>query len=335
MNRKNEAGASDNSIDFLYFSHPACTIRKSIDYLTLSVAIRQIIHKDFIDQAVINDERFFHAFLISNGYKRTKHVKLDEKEIYEFVDIYFRSSDNNSVEIKYRPKSYYLPLLLIKIHDPDIGIINLFHSVLQENHIPFKLNDLELRFDFYADNTIKMREFLKQHLFLRYQRSPSSSKKSTYYLNENRIDSKGMKIYSRPEWNFAKMELRLRKPMLKKLNITFPLQTIDDLDLSRFFSFMNLDAEKLYQHLRWCNRAQYKMLVKRKRSFTDLLDQTIRSRLNAVLIDDHGDSAYLMNGVEAIKAKSNGIRNYSRFLKSMSDFNSKFFREVSEQKFLS
>ena len=130
------------------------------------------------------------------------------------------------------------------------------------------------------------------------------------------------------------MELRLRAKMLKDLDITFPLNTIDDLDLSRFFSFMDIDTEKLFQHLRWCNRDQYNMLKKRKDKYLGLLDQTIRSVMNGMLSDDRGDAVYLMEGVEALKEKSNGIRQYSRFLKPMEDLNAEFIKQVSRQKFL-
>lgn len=332
MERANDLGASNNYNNFFYSPLPSFKIEKGIDYLTLSFSISKTKSLYSLGSLIMVNEQFFHDFLISNGYDRKSHSMLEG--YYEFKDSYVRATDGNTVELSYRPKVHFIPYLLVKIHDPILRIVNMFQSFFKKHYLSPKLSDLELRFDFYTDEVIKMREFLKRHLCLRYQRSISSSYKTTFYTNNLRKDTKGMRIYSRKGWNHVRMELRLRGTMLKRLNIAFPLNTVDDLDLSRFFLFMEIDTEKLFEYLKWAARDQFKMLAQKRRPFLGLLEQTIYQWMRGLLTNDNGDKKYFMEGIEALKLKYNNIPNHSRFLLPMVDFNAEFHRQVSGQVFL-
>jgi hypothetical protein len=64
---------------------------------------------------------------------------------------------------------------------------------------------VELTFDFFTEEVIRLREFLKSYAFMKNARSKPGRKKTTFYLNNLRKSVRGMKIYTRPEWEKVRM----------------------------------------------------------------------------------------------------------------------------------
>lgn len=333
MGKINEARVPYNYIDLIYFNPLNFNIQKGIDYLTLSVHVGKFTSRSYQEETIIKYQKAFHVFLISNGYWRIKHSILQDKQSkHSFKDAYIRSSNGNQIEIMYDPKSMFIPFLQIKIHDPDQSVVNTFNSFLQENDIRVGLTDLEIRFDFYTDHPYRTWEFLNRYLFIKRQRSRSNIFKSTFYTNNLRKDSKGMRVYFKKEKKCVRMEIRLRSVILKRMNVMFPLENLDELDLSRFFAFMDIDFEKLFDYLKWQSRGQFEKIAEKDSRSRGILLQTIRSWMRSIIAD--GDGEYLMKGIEVLKSKVNGVPNHSRFLIPMEAFNEEFNRQVSGQKFL-
>ena len=143
-----------------------------------------------------------------------------------------------------------------------------------------------------------------------------------------------MRIYSRPGWDHARLELVLKSSLLKRLNLTFPLHSIDSLDLSRFFLFMNVDKQKLQKYMLWCNRKRINEADKKRPGFGNLIRQQINSYVDRVTLNERGDDESLMKISEMLKSKEFGVPNYSRFLDPLDEFNMEFCRQVSSQSFL-
>jgi hypothetical protein len=321
MEKRKASGATPNNyINSIYFSFPIFDIKTSIDFLTLSVP-----EKD--------DPYFFRNILIPLGFKSIRNDKLDSGN-YRMKWSFKNPDDNVIVEVFYSCQSLWLPSMLVKIHDPNIEFLNLLDSFLSSNNIHFNLSYLEMTFDFYTEEVIKLREFLKTHLFMKQQRSKSGHKGTTFYTNNLRKSVRGMRVYSRPGWNHARMELVMKSPLLKRLNLTFPLHSIDSLDLSRFFQFMVFDKERIHKYLCWRNRKKIMEAEKRRLGFGNLIRQQIRSWLNCYMINDHGDYEYIMKINEKLRSGRLSLPNHSRFLHPLDDFNMEFNRQVSSQSFL-
>ena len=318
--RKAAEGVPNNYINNIYFPIPKYNIKTKIDYLTIS------LRNTDIDKNIISN------ILIVFEFRSVSNKKLDEGS-YRFKQS-FMNSDNIVIELFYHPKKQYLPLMQMKIHDPNRELLELLHAIFRYHSIYFNLSDVEVTFDFYTDDVVKLREYLKQHLFLRYQRSNSFPYKTTFYTNNIRKGSKGMRVYSRQGWNHARMELVMKSQLLKRLNLTLPLHSIDSLDLSRFFQFMMLDRDKLQRFLIRCNRKQIIEADQRRPGFGNLLRQQINSYVNRVTSDDRGDDESLMKKVENLRSKKFGIPNHSRFFKPLDEFNVECCRQVSSQNYL-
>lgn len=333
MDRTKESKTAYNYNDIFYFSSSTLKILKSIDYMTISIPIREIKPIQAINQTVIPIKRYFHDFFIARKYRRIKHALLEEKCLYKFTDIYFRESDNSKIELTYSPTALYLPQLMIKIHDVNSRIIRTFHSFLKKSNIPVNLSQLELSFDFYSDNQEETKEFLHRHLFLRYPRSSSFSIKTTHYTNDLRKDTKGMRIYPKRELLCTRMELVLKSRILKRYGIKFPLRKIDSLDLSHFFRFVDIDTEAVHRYLFKKTMKQITRFPERRKRFDGLADTHVRSYIDIITRNNYGEDD-LMKKVRKLKRSLLKVPNHYRFLYPLPDFNKEFFKQVSEQEFL-
>jgi len=142
-----------------------------------------------------------------------------------------------------------------------------------------------------------------------------------------------MRIYTRPESNHVRMEVTLKSQLLKRLGLSFPLDSIDSLDLTRFFSFKFVDQERLRKYLIWSNRELIEKIDQKCPGFGNLVICQIQSLINSIVLDDHGNATPLMDQVRGFRL-NNSIPTFSRFLHPIDDFSKEFTIKVSGQKFL-
>ena len=314
--------APNNNINNIYFTFPLFKIKKKIDYVTISLFGN--IDKDFIRYKILEP----------NGFKSKRNIMLEEEK-YAMIRKFVSLDDQVIVEIFYGSKELFYPPLQLKIHDPNKEFLNLLDSFFIYHNIHPKLSYLELTFDFYTKEAIKLMKLLETHLFMKQQRSESWRCETTFYTNDLRNSVRGMRVYyHKLDLNCVRMELTLKSQLLKRQNLTFPLSSVDSLDLSQFFQFMKLDKAWIEKHLIWRNRKQISELEKRKRKYSSLIERMIESELWGLTIEDDGRDASLMKKKERLKSEDFSLPNYSRFFVPFDELNTEFNRQVSSQSFL-
>lgn len=323
-----------NYNDIFYFSIPEFIIKTKIDLLKISIQNQDV--KDLI-----------YDFLVSNGFESIHHYKLD-KINYAYNWQLKNLTTNTLVEMIYGKDEddYFLPGLIVKIHDLDEEFWQSLGMVFKEFDVNPNLSYLELAFDFHSNERRKVQRFLVDHLFMKYQRIAKPKKnqktkpkknqtvkskwcKTTFYYNPRKF-GKNLTVYLKEENDLVvRMELRLRRRILKRMNIQFPLSDIDSLQFHNFFSFMEINIEKLRKYLIWCERERIKEINRRRPGYGNLVIQQIDSWMSSIL----DDSRSLREKVEALKSDK-GVPNYSRFLRSIDWFNKEFLKQVSSQNFI-
>jgi len=253
---------------------------------------------------------------------------------------YRSESDNASVEIFHGVKSSFRgrPTLLLKIHDPHEALLELFHSFFRFRDIHPKVSQIELAFDFFTPNVMDLAGFLESHLFLKNQRTKSFRFKTTFYLNNGRKSSKGQKIYVKKLDNtgeeFVRVELTLRRPLIRRLGLDFP-PAVEDLALLRFFEFRRFNEEPLRDHLIWRNRDLIARIEQRRPGFGSLVESQTHSWVDCSFHTEYGDPKPLMEISEVLKSNKEYLPNYSRFLEPMEALNREFIDLMANQRFLS
>lgn len=300
--------------------YPDFTVRTSIDFLTLSI-------KENADHHTLRD------ILTSIGFKSIRHDTL-AKGNYRMMWTFKHADTGITAEVFYASKKICYPSLMLTIHDPDKELVNLLHQNFLKHKIHVNLSFVELTFDFFTEDRIRLREFLKSITFMNNARSKPGRKKTTYYLNNPRKSVRGMRIYTRPESKHVRMEVTLKSQLLKRLGLSFPLDSIDSLDLTRFFSFKCVDQERLRKYLIWSNRKLIEKIDQKRPGFGSLVECQIQSWINCIVMDAHGSQTYLMDQITEFKF-GNAIPTFTRFLLPIDDFSEDFMKKVSGQKFLS
>lgn len=288
------------------------------------------------------DEELISRVIECVGYKRVSRRKLSEGK-YLFKDIYQHHDYISKVEIintlkQEEEEKLYIPPFLITIHDPNKELIDLLTSFCLYNKIKLIVSRIEFAYDFILLSNKERNElynFMKYFLFMKKSRSmPSEKYKSTYYANNLKKSSKGLKVYHKNisiGERFVRLELTLKRPPVKKLKITPNLDTIDSIDLSKFFSFMSVDEERLMDSLIRKNREVFKNIkTGNNKRFDGLNVRTVISYVNCVLLDKFP----LMCKVVDLKSKKKGVENYSRFLMPLDDLTHNFFERTEHQTFL-
>ncbi|MGA3282520.1 MAG: hypothetical protein ABSD50_16245, partial [Smithella sp.] len=248
-----ERHACNNNIQNIYFNKTKYSICTSLDYVILSN-----IHPD--KQMLLNN------ILNANGFKVVNNFKLP-KGNYAMMKVY-KNNYGDIIDIFYaqRQLSKGFNSLLMKIRHPNQEIMFLLDSIFKYHEINPKVSKIEMSFDFYVDCTIDFYYSLKNHLFLKNQRSKSFTYKDegeTFYTNDVRNSTKGMRLYiKRPKTRqkFVRLELNLHRPIIKHLELQFPLNNIDSLDLSKYFYFALLKEDDLKKHRLWQNRKKISQL---------------------------------------------------------------------------
>lgn len=311
-----ERHGSHNYIYNNYFNKTKCSLCISLDFITLNN-----IHPD--------NESMLYQILNSNKFTVVKDVKLD-KGNYMMKRVYKNCYDNTEVDIfhhqKYEAKGDRS--LSIKIHHPSQEIMSFLDSTFKFHGINPKVSQIEMTFDFYVNDNINCRNLLKSHLFLKNQGSYSFTIVETFYANDMRKSAKGMRLYIK-EFKTGKksvrLELLLRRPLIHRLGLQFPLNDIDSLTLSKFFHFAHLKEDDFKKYVF-------------KRNKRNMEQRGEIDPLEVGIIEDHIDnwlrcSESLMEKVEVIRDGIK-IKNCSRFIEPLDKFNENFIKKVSSQKFI-
>lgn len=309
---------SNNNKEIIYSYIPDYSISKKLDVITLS------IRNDMYEEQIYN-------FLEANRFKAKFDLKLKEGN-YDMKRTYKSDDDIVSIEIMHGVKSTYCPSLIIKIHDANKEFLTLLHSFYQYHGISTIVSEIELTFDFNTRNRIGLRDVLKSHVCLKNSKTkPCAYSWETFYANNLRKSDKGLKVYLRPrDKEIVRLELTLKRPLIRRLGLEFPLSNIDSVDLLKFFSFSFFDEKQIRNHLHWKNRKMIDKYEKRTKGYGSLVRSMINSRLNCII--EKNDS--LMEFLFAAKQTKILGNNYSRFIKPFDLFNSDFFEISSHISFI-
>jgi hypothetical protein len=112
---------------------------------------------------------------------------------------------------------------------------------------------MELAFDFFVKgiSTDEFKDIIRKHLCLTYQRSKSFNYKTTFYTNNVRKSSKGIRLYPKKISGkpAVRLELEIHRSKIRDLNIPFPVTDKSlRIDYSQMFCFKKLDTEKLMNY---------------------------------------------------------------------------------------
>jgi hypothetical protein len=303
-----------------YFSFPRFSLLTSIDLVILNFK-------------EADDKEFLFSILTAHGYECISDYKIED-DLYGMIRTYRSGFDGSHIQILHYPNKRcpYLPSFRWRIHTPDIETVMLLDSIFKFHEIVPVLSATEVTFDFYTGEVWLLFHFLKFHLYHRHRRSqPVRQYESTCYSNDLRASSSGIKIYLKPEerpFRFVRLELTLKRAVLKKLNLEFPLSNIDQLDLSKHFIFKSLKEEGLKEHLLWKQRESIQKAEQKRKGFGGVISRQIESWLDVCISDKS-----LMEKVDALKKKAR-MSNYSRFFKPHNEFTAEFMAQVARQQFI-
>ncbi len=322
MKRKQTAGQAtpNNNIDINYYLINHYSVEKKLDFITLSV---------FSDQ----HEKVIYSFLEANGFKLiSNHILL--KGNYYIKRTYKSDTDIASVEIKHGVKKRFYPSLLIKIHDANKEFLALLDSFFNYHRIKITVSEIEMTFDFFTDSPSELFHFLNSHLLLKNARTkPYSGYPTTLYANDTRKSTKGMRVYLKKfegeEKVRVRMELVLKRSIIRKLGLDFPLSNIDSVDLSKFFSFKDINFKKMKEYLYWKHRKQIAALEEKGKVFGKLIKQ----QLNNYVRCSEGEESF-MGQSAVLKSKECGIKNHSRFIEPLDWFTADFLKKAATDHFI-
>ena len=287
-----------------------------------------------LDLGEINIDTHIHKLKLTFDVVDLESLNSKIKSIYRLASDYRLSSGNferkrvyqsNSTKIDfiYKPgsdKAFMKKKAILVLYQPSTESMNRVDSILKSLSIYCSVSAIEFAFDFYSPFTFPLYEFILRYLFLRYQRSPSRRYKNSYYTNNIRKSTKGVRVYLRPKDSdlkkYIRLELELHREKIKNLHLTFPLTAEQlDIDFRNYFDFRRIDFDKLYAHeVRQC-RKQIIRLNLGDREGAQLLRCHIESWVTSLA------DIPLMQAVERLKSKDYGVANYSRFLKPMNELN--------------
>ena len=314
------AGANSYTDTFII---PPFSLRTSTDVLV--VHLTKPCHRNLIN---ILDSLCFNTISDQEpkkgGYRRIQ--KLDHPIL------------KTSIHILYRKKPYCsnIPSVQVRIHDPNKASIALLDHVFALLESEFTLSMVELTFDFYTGHIQELRHFIEEHLFLKHQRQASFKLKNTWYSTNLRKASKGTRLYEKEidGEKVLRLELVLKRQVLRRAGIDWPLDRIDDLDVSRYFDFRKVEVDMVASYLvKKANKMKKRMLEGRSNGQPNEF-RSISPRSGMILRQIIPQKPYptLMEIVDNIKRLD--ISNYSRFITALDDFNRIFFTMVERRGFL-
>jgi len=139
-----------------------------------------------------------------------------------------------------------------------------------------------------------------------------------------------MRLYWKDVKKPVRLELVLKKHIIRKVGLEFPLDKLDSLDLKQYFSFMYLNVDRINNYLVSKAVRNIDEKNRKRKEYVDLLISHISTTAGFLFPDDDP----LMRQIDSLKTKKKYLPNYSRFIEPFDDLNEKFFSEVSTQHFL-
>lgn len=326
-NRASVSSSHNNNIEVFYFYNfikDNFYINKHIDLVKYSV------------NGIYKPEAIY-KIIQSIGYKQLINYKIED-DSYIFKATYVHEDDLAIIDIFYELKSkkLYLPPIKIVIHDPNQELIDfLYSSCAYNDDIELKVSEIELAYDFFTDDRIGLIDFLKSCLFLKGAKTPPSGDmfKETFYANDLRKSNKGLKIYIKDQ-RFVRLELTLKRNILRILKIQPSLKTIDSIDPLKYFTFMSLNKNDLLNHEKWeAKRADKSNGIVRSIRGDQLLERHAESYVDEVLLAPSSLMGKILE-MKRMKKKKKLKNYYSRFLIPLEDVKNKFIKLTQSQTFL-
>lgn len=313
------SAVANNYIENLnfFFDLTEITINTSIDLIKLSAK--------GLDFRLIDKQMIKH-FSVSSDY-RINGGRFQRKKIYE--------GDHGTIDLLYKPKAkdaYMKFYFLFVLHQPNRKMMSQFDYAFRRLGMYPVVNKIELAWDFSCVSVWDLLEFLRKHLFLKYQRNPARRFKNTFYSNDLRRSVKGVRLYPRPIdselKNVVRLELEIHRKKIRDLKIPFPITAPDfDLDFSKFFEFRKIDWNKLIAYLVKKHWRLIGRINSKRPGCGDLILRQFES--SCVTWADMP----LMEAVEDIRSKPYGIKNFSRFFVPMDDLNALIEDSADRQRF--
>ena len=328
--------------------YPIYGLKISIDRLKLSVQHRRFSAVDFF--TVLAQ----HGFTLEDGqpiFGSCYSTRGGFKANSSSGCLLYNTDPFNGV-----PK--YLPDAMIIIDDLDDKIIRAMDVILSKLGYEVKVSSIEIAFDFYTQYTAEIDFFLQHHLYLFNQSNqPTKDGKirgafafeTTKYTNSERTSTKGMKIYPKEDEvtkePFIRLELTIKRGILKNKALPFPFTSLKTLNLPKIFGFRTLDCEALMKTLKNRRKDDIALMNEKKpnSNIGSLLESDIRNTIlllfndpEALIIGEKGDKidtiCMLMKKVQALKKQGDYaamLRSYNRFLKPVEDFENQFWSIVN------
>ena len=173
-----------------------------------------------------------------------------------------------------------------------------------------------MAWDFYVKGipAYEFKEAIQKYLCLRYSRNEPRSYETTFYTNDIRKSTKGIRLYpDKITGGYpVRLELEMHSKKIKDLKIPFPITDKSlDLDYSKMFCFKRLDLNKLMNAEVKKNRKDIARADIRRPKMGQLILRSIEAYVN------HIDSNSLMESLDKLKDKDHGVNNHARFLVDM------------------
>lgn len=235
-----------------------------------------------------------------------------------------------TLECLYRPSVPTMPAGLLEINDPNEDTLEFLASAIAHVHLAVKVSLAEIALDIVAEHDYLIANAIKDHLYLPWQRQPSSDD-DTYYTTNLRRASKGHRVYAKKVDDIwaTRLELVLKRTVLKRLGVemTNAYSALMALDLRPYIQFRHLDFDGLVRYFRRCQPISVKQVLNPKR-YNDQTESYLRSMLRV------GDKP-LMFQIERIRGLSptkkfskNKKPNYGRFIIRDDELEALFFAKL-------
>jgi hypothetical protein len=185
---------------------------------------------------------------MANGYTRKYNYRLDEGK-HTRISRYIKDKSIIDFLHKHRCQDEYGCDDVLILHSPDAEVIETVDTILSGLYIDPKMMKMELAWDFYVKGipAFEFKEGLEKHLCLRYARNDSFRFKTTYYTNNIRKSSKGVRVYPDKitQSYSVRVELEIHRGKIRDLNIPFTVTDKSlEIDFTKMFCFKKIDTEK-------------------------------------------------------------------------------------------
>jgi hypothetical protein len=302
MNNTGQGASNYSSYNYFSKQLTEITVKTSIDL----VRLKDIQYTSFlrIDKQ-LND----------NGYIVIRDC-VPRKSNYKRIRQYEKNKSKIDYLYQHRCQEIHSTNDVIILHSPDAETMELIDTIFWKTYDTPLIKKIELAWDFYVKGipALEFKEAIQKYLCLRYSRSKSGSCETTYYTNQIRKSSKGMRLYPKKidGKDVVRLELELHRGKIRDLKIPFPITDKSlNHDYSKMFCFKKIDLDKLMKSEVKKNRHDMAMADIRRPKMGQLVLRAIEAYV------DHIDSDSLMESTEKLKDKDHGVKNHARFLVDM------------------